>query len=122
MRSSRRWRLRCLVWLVLPGAAAAGILTLRDPAPSPARAGVAPVVLDYEQDGLVYVYHVPTRTEGLFDARKDPRHLRNLLARYRAKARELRRKLTERIGVPDLRVLGTSWTPVRRRLHTLGYL
>jgi len=82
-----------------------------------------PHVLTIEEGDLLYTYHMLSGTEALFDVREDPNHVRNLCRVRTDDAVALRRELSTRFGVVDLRELREkSRDPLMERLQSLGYL
>ena len=104
---------------------AVGILALGDreePASVRARARRTPGIVQIEEDGLRYTYHLLSGTEALFDTRSDPRSLRNLLPERSGEGRRLRRQLERELEVPTLEDLRRERQDEIDDLKSLGYL
>ena len=107
---------------LLAVAATAGVVTIllvprasHPPAPQPS-------VLEIQEDGLLYTYHVPTNSEALFDVSRDPQCLKNLIGSRGSDAAELHRALERKLGIDDLRDLLDPADQTVEALRGLGYL
>ena len=69
-------------------------------------------VLEYRQGDLLYTYHLPTRTEALYDVAKDPKCLNNVIDERPEEARRLRLSLEGELDVKHL----------EEALRGLGYI
>lgn len=87
-----------------------------------ARQRESPSLLKIQDRNLLFTYHVPTDTEGLFDLSKDPKCLHNLVNSRPADAARLRRALERRLGVRDLREMLNPNDRTVQTLRGLGYL
>jgi hypothetical protein len=79
-------------------------------------------VLEFRQGGLVYTFHIPTGTEALFDLKKDPRSLNNLLPTMRKEGSAIRKLLEKKLRVDSLEDLRDENSPVLKSLRGLGYI
>jgi hypothetical protein len=114
-----------LAGLVVTGVATAAILLLVSSGNRPAAAPPEedfPSVLQYEQDGLRYTYHVLTGQEALFDSTADPKELRNLLNERGDDARRMRSALEKELKVDSLDSLRDRRKEEIEQLKSLGYL
>lgn len=94
-----------------------GVCTQRGNAP----ATPIPAVLRHESGALVFTYHTPTGTEGLFDREADPQMLRNLGSARPDDLRRLREEMLRNLGVESLEELRHPQQELIDRLHGLGY-
>ena len=70
---------------------------------------------------VVFTYHTPTGTEGLFDRAADPKLVRNLAAERPADLERLRNEMLEKLDVETLEELRHPQQELIDRLHGLGY-
>ncbi|MHC4470656.1 MAG: hypothetical protein ACYS99_06790 [Planctomycetota bacterium] len=108
--------------VLLAVAAAAGVVIIlmaprtgHPPAPLPS-------VLEIQEDGLFYTYHVPTDSEALFDLHRDPQRLKNIIGSRGPDAAKLHRALERKLGIDDLRDLLDPADKTVEALRGLGYL
>ena len=80
-----------------------------------------PPVLQHRSGGLVFTYHTPTGTEGLFDRAQDPQMLHNLAAERPADLRRLREEMLKALEVESLEELRQPQQELIDRLRGLGY-
>lgn len=102
--------------------AAAGFTLSRGDSARAAQPEEGPPVVSLERDGLVYTYHVPTATEGLFDVAADPRRLKNLVEQKSETAKAMRQELQAQLGLQDLSELLDPNDRTVEALRSLGYL
>jgi hypothetical protein len=76
----------------------------------------------YDRGGYRYVFHPVTGDEALFDLRRDPHMLRNLIGAEKERAAEMRRALEDRCGVESILELRRGCEESTRELRSLGYL
>ena len=81
-----------------------------------------PNMVEFEQDGLRYVFHVPTGREALFDLATDPDALSNLAEKRPEDTLRLRGLLSGKYGVEDLDALRVDFQDSIDALRRLGYL
>jgi hypothetical protein len=118
LTSDRRTRIAIAV--VIAAAAAFGIAEVYA---ARARTPEAiPPLLSEEEDGLRYVFHVPTGTEALFELKFDPNAVRNVIALRPSDAARLRQRLESRWHVKCLSELRSAYGATIQRLRGLGYL
>jgi len=117
-------------WRTLLGVVGAGVLlvagclvVLLAGSPDDAKASHnVPHVLEIEQDGLRYVFHVPTGGEALFHLATDPDALSNLAEKRPEDTLRLRGILAGKYGVKDLDALRGEYQESIDALRRLGYL
>ena len=78
-------------------------------------------VLQIERNGLVYTYHLATRSEALFDQKADPKCLTNLIKAHPEVGRKLRLTLEDELGVPSLDEIDDA-RHIEDALRGLGYI
>jgi len=79
-------------------------------------------VVTIDADGFRYAYHATTGTEVLFDVKRDPRLLVNVIEKHPLLAAAMRRSLEMRLRVDSLESLRALHSESIRRLQSLGYL
>jgi len=116
--------IRLAIYLIVVASVCGGVFRFdRSPAgPVDPGGGGYPSILEHEEAGLRYTYHVLTGTESLHDVRTDPRLLLNLLSERPNEARRMRRVLEQRIGIESLDLLRRDLSDRIRALESLGYL
>ena len=82
---------------------------------------VSPIV-EEEQEGFRYSYHVPTGAECLVELGDRSRGVRNVIADHPDVAERLRNAARARLGVTSLESLRAGYADTIRRLEALGYL
>jgi len=81
-----------------------------------------PALLEIEQGGLRYTFHLPTGEAALFDLDSAPGASRNLAAERPGDVDRLRALLSEQHGVTDVESLRVRYRESTEALRRLGYL